>query len=109
MKSLSEIIITILVFFFTTITSLSGQTNNPNLVTIENGASFEASSVYKNIGKASNIGRDILNVRWETDKETVGAWIKISWDKPQKIKEMWLVNKATPYDIVFDEFMRTGN
>jgi len=109
MKSLSEIIITILVFFFTTITSLSGQTNNPNLVTVDNGVSFEASSVYKNIGKASNIGRDILNVRWETDKETVGAWIKISWDKPQKIKELWLVNKATPYDVVFDEFMRTGN
>jgi alpha-mannosidase len=109
MKSLREIIIAILVFHLATITSLLGQTINPNLVTVENGASFEASSVYRNIGKASNIGRDILNVRWETDKELEGAWIKISWDKPHKIKELWLVNKATPYDIVFDEFMRTGN
>ena len=41
--------------------------------------------------------------------EKAGAWITVKWNKPQKIRELWLVNKATPYDVVLDPYMRTAN
>jgi len=50
-----------------------------------------------------------MQARWETVNEKQGAWISINWETPQEISELWIVNKATPYDIVLDPYMRTAN
>ena len=55
------------------------QAQNPNLVTTENGVSYEASSANPNPpsrGRALNLGREAFQSRWETDKEIEGAWVQ---------------------------------
>ena len=74
------------------------QNDNPNLITVEKVVSFEASSTFPQLA-AMNIAGDSLLVWWETDKEKEGSWITIKWNEPQKIRELWIVNKATPNDI----------
>ena len=101
----------ILILFALSI-SIIAQDDNPNLLTGGNRVSFEASSTFPNppsMAPPSNVADERLQLRWETDKEKEGAWISLKWDEPQKIRELWFVNKATPYDIVLDPYMRTAN
>jgi alpha-mannosidase len=110
----------ILVLLFALSFSLIAQDDNPNLITTTtkeritrgNGSTFEASSRFpdkESMSTPFNIADEKLQVRWETNKEKEGAWISIKWDKPQKIRELWIVNKSTPYDVVLDPYMRTAN
>lgn len=88
------------------------QDTNPNLITRRNRVSFDASSMFPSpasMAPPSNVADERLQLRWETDKEKEGAWISINWKEPQKIRELWIVNKATPYDVVLDPYMRTAN
>lgn len=92
--------------------SITAQDDNPNLLTGKNKVSFEASSTFPSpasMAPPANIADQRLQLRWETDKEKEGAWISVKWNEPQKIRELWLVNKAIPYDVVLDPYMRTAN
>ncbi|GEM_PF-815543 len=85
---------------------LSGtEIQNPNLVTLANGASFEASSVLSNpptLGRPANIAREIYEKRWESNNEKEGAWISVKWGKMQTLKELWIMTRSKPYDIAFE-------
>ncbi len=88
------------------------QAQNPNLVTTENGVSYEASSANPNPpsrGRALNLGRDAFQSRWETDKEIEGAWVSIKWEKPQTIRELWLITKSWGYDMTLEPAAERGN
>lgn len=56
----------------------------------------------------ANIAHEKLQLRWEAD-EKEGAWIEVQWKDDQKIKELWIVNKATAFDFFLDPYMRTSN
>ena len=102
----------ILVLLFALSISIMAQNDNPNLIADGKIASFDASSIFPSPASMAppyNVSDGRLQLRWETDKEKEGAWISIKWIQPQKIKELWIVNKATPYDIVLDPYMRTAN
>ena len=85
------------------------QQDNPNLITRGNRLSrgsritFEASSKFTgptyNTYEPSRVLGERLQSWWETDKEKEGAWISLKWNEPQKIKELWIVNKASLYDV----------
>jgi alpha-mannosidase len=51
---------------------------------------------------------DILQASWETDKETSGAWLKITLPREQRVEELWILPKPLPYDLVLDPYMRGG-
>ena len=85
----------ILVLLFALSISIMAQNDNPNLITEENGVTIEASSVFPGMTSTS-VSIDRLQDWWETDNEKEGAWISIKWNEPQRIKELWIVNKATP-------------
>ena len=88
------------------------QAQNTNLVTTENGVSYEASSANPNPpsrGRALNLGREALQSRWETDKEVEGAWVSLKWEKPQTIRELWLITKSWGYDMTLEPAAERGN
>ena len=88
------------------------QAQNPNLVTTENGVTYEASSANPNPpsrGRALNLGREAYQSRWETDREIEGAWVSIKWEKPQTIKELWLITKSWGYDMTLEPAAERGN
>ena len=102
----------ILVLLFALDFLVNAQSDNPNLITGTNRVRFEASSTFPSpasMAPPSNISDERLQLRWETDMEKAGAWITVKWNKPEKVRELWLVNKATPYDVVLDPYMRTAN
>ena len=108
----------ILILIFALSIPIMAQNDNPNLITRGNRSSrgnrvtFDASSMFPSpasMAPPSNVTDERLQLRWETDKEKEGAWISIKWNEPQKIRELWIVNKATPYDVVLDPYMRTAN
>ena len=37
---------------------------------------------------------------WASNGEKAGAWIKLSWDKPQKIDRVWLFDRPNTLDQV---------
>ena len=39
-----------------------------------------------------------ITKEWAANDETAGAWIKLSWDKPQKIDRVWLFDRPTTLD-----------
>jgi len=101
---------TLILFLIISISTIA-QDDNPNLITGANGVSFEASSTFPVppwMAPPSNIAHEKLQLRWEAN-EIEGAWIRINWDEPQKIKELWIVNKAVPFDFKLDPYMRTSN
>jgi alpha-mannosidase len=88
------------------------QNEQVNFVSPKYGVTFDASSADLNpqfLGRPSNLAKDILQLRWEANNEKEGAWVSINWPKPQTIKELWIIGKAKPYDIVLDPYMRTAN
>jgi len=101
---------TTVLFFVISILALA-RNNNPNLITGAAGVSFEASSTFPVplwMAPPANIAQEKLQVRWEAD-EIEGAWISVKWNEPQKFKELWIVNKAVPFDFKLDPYMRTAN
>ena len=69
-------------------------------------AHLEASSTYPGYyvmgavnGDVGGCPGDILD-EWASHGETVGAWIKLSWDQPQRIREVWLFDRPNPQDQV---------
>ena len=87
------------------------QNDNPNLITGEKGVAIEASSTFPIppwMAPPANIALEKLQLRWEAD-EIEGAWISMKWNEAQKIKELWIVNKAVPFDFKLDPYMRTSN
>ncbi len=105
-------IIGTLIFIWGIFPKIMAQNETPNLVSSIYNVSFDASSADLNpqfLGRPSNLAKDILQLRWEADNEKEGAWVSISWPKQQKIKELWIIGKAKPYDIVLDPYMRTSN
>ena len=110
MKNDRKILGTIVFFFALSFMGIA-QGDNPNLIAAEKGATFEASSTFPVppwMAPPSNIAHEKLQVRGEAN-EIEGAWISIKWDEPQKIKELWIVNKAVPFDFKLDPYMRTSN
>ena len=88
------------------------QAQNPNLVTADFGVTYEASSANPNPpsrGRALNLGREALQSRWETDKEIEGAWVSLKWEKPQTIRELWLIAKSWGYDMTLEPDAERGN
>jgi alpha-mannosidase len=84
---------------------------NPNLVSNDFGVSYEASSANPNPpsqGRALNLGREACQVRWESDKEVEGAWVSVKWEKPQTIKELWLITKSWGYNMTLEPDAERG-
>lgn len=85
-----------------------------NVDLLKNGklALITASSTFPD-PPGSNSPYQILEERpqahWETNEELEGAWIMVKWNEPQRIKELWIINKAAPYDFLLDPYMRTAN
>ena len=105
-------IIAISFFLVTLSLPVLAKDNNPNLITKGKSITIEASSTFPSplwMAPPENIADNRLQMRWETDKEKDGAWIIMKWNQPQTIKELWIVNKATPYDFLLDPYMRTAN
>lgn len=105
-------IIGTLIFIWGISSLLLAQNENSNLVSAKYEVSFDASSADLNpqfLGRPSNLAKDILQLRWEANNEKEAAWVSINWTKPQTIKELWIIGKAKPYDIVLDPYMRTSN
>ncbi|MGV8139764.1 MAG: glycosyl hydrolase-related protein [Mangrovibacterium sp.] len=100
----------LLTFIFCVFELLHAQ--NPNLVTGEFGVTYEASSANPNPpsrGRALNLGREALQSRWETDNEIEGAWVSIKWEKPQTIKELWVITKSWGYDMTLEPDAKRGD
>jgi len=87
------------------------QAQNPNLVSDDFGVTYDASSAYSNPpyrGRAKNIGNNVLQMRWESENEREGAWVSVQWEKPQTVKEIWIMTQSHPYDIVLESDMEEG-
>ena len=56
-----------------------------------------------------NVCGDNLQVGWETEKETSGAWLELDFGRERPVRELWLLAKPLPYDIVLDPYMRGGH
>ncbi len=80
--------------------SLLAQQQNPNLITADR-VKLEASSAHVD-APPKRLLNGRLTSAWETNNERVGARLRIGWDKPQTVKELWIVNKPSPYDFLLD-------
>ncbi len=108
MEIKKRILINLMFVLALSITAMA-QENNLNLITPQNNITLSVSSSSEPFYGASNIASERLQVRWETVSEKEGAWIKIDWETPQKIKELWIVNKSTPYDFDLHTYTTDGN
>lgn len=94
-----------------TATAASGKEPNPNWADPRLGATATASS-HSQVPTwgylPSNVFGDLLQGSWETDNETVGAWIEVKFPEARSIRELWFLSKPVPYDIVLDPYMRTS-
>ena len=84
---------------------------NPNIADPKRGATATASShsLTPSWGYVpENVLADVLQTSWETDKETSGAWLEISWGEERTVEELWILPKPLPYDLVLDPYMRGG-
>ena len=85
--------------------------DNPNLADGSYGAIVTASSVQESPPfsyRPTRVFGPNLNSCWETDTETRGAWLEVSFPEEQTVGELWLLAKPLPYDIVFDPYTRGG-
>ena len=76
---------------------------NPNWASLDRKASVRASSHVADPpwGYApSNIfGGDLMSA-WEADTQTSGAWIEIGFPETRSVREIWVLSKALPRDIL---------
>ncbi|MBN1422347.1 MAG: hypothetical protein JXP34_26465 [Planctomycetes bacterium] len=69
-------------------------------------AKVEASSTYPKYDPKGAIDRNPggfpgdISQEWASEGEKAGAWIKLSWDRPQAIRRIWLVDRPNPLDQV---------
>jgi len=77
------------------------------------GATAKASSYVENpAGPPGNfsLGKSVLGetleLGWETETETVGAWLDITFPDMAAVRELWILAKPIPYDIVLDPYRR---
>ncbi|MCK9220863.1 MAG: glycosyl hydrolase-related protein [Bacteroidales bacterium] len=87
------------------------EAQNLNLLTPGNGVTFDASSAYPvppSRGRPANIAREVYQMRWESNNEKEGAWIRVKWEKVQTIKELWIMTKSKPYDIALEPDQKDG-
>ena len=83
--------------------------DNPNLADPALGATASASSVSKLSSFSfapSMVFGENLSSNWESDTETRGAWLEISFPEEKSVREIWLLTKPIPDDIVEDPYMR---
>lgn len=76
---------------------------NPNWASLDRKASVRASSHVADPpwGYApSNIFGDDLMSAWEADTQTSGAWIEIGFPETRSVREIWVLSKALPRDIL---------
>lgn len=81
---------------------------NPNLAAPGYGARFEASSEDRD-HQVKYLYDARLTHRWETEGETRGAWVEVRWDRPQSLRELWIVNQPTPFDLLLEPESRTAD
>ena len=82
---------------------------NPNLADRRLGATATASSTTPDRGHfPASVFGNVLQTGWETDKETGGAWLEITFREEQSVIEIWVLPKPIPYDLVLDPYMRGG-
>ena len=79
------------------------------------GATAKASSYVENpAGPPGNysLGKsvlgDTLELGWETETETAGAWLEITLPDVAAVRELWILSKPIPYEIVLDPYRRGG-
>jgi alpha-mannosidase len=85
--------------------------DNPNLANASLGATLSVSSFQQSPPFSYTPGEVLsnnLNTSWETDTETRGAWLEITFPEEKTVDEIWLLAKPHPYDIVFDPYTRGG-
>jgi alpha-mannosidase len=84
----------------------------PNWADPRRGASAGASSVDNSFpgGYAPiNVCGEVPQLGWETETETRGAWIELDLGAERPVRELWVLSKPLPYDIVLDPYMRGGH
>ncbi|MBZ5563542.1 MAG: hypothetical protein LAP13_14120 [Acidobacteriia bacterium] len=97
--------------FLLSAAEMTGVAENPNLADPKLGATATASSHSDTPTWGylpTNIFGDILQTSWETDKETAGAWVEITFAQEQTVSELWILPRSLPYDLVLDPYMRGG-
>jgi alpha-mannosidase len=79
------------------------------------GATAKASSYVENpAGPPGNysLGKSVLGeipqLGWETETETAGAWLEITFPDVAAVRELWILAKPIPYEIVLDPYRRGG-
>lgn len=85
--------------------------DNPNWAAPERGATVKVSSLKDNPPWGfvpANVFGENLNAGWETDKETSGAWLELTFPETRAVREVWILSSPLPYDIVLDPYMRGG-
>jgi len=95
--------------------------SNPNLADPTLGAKAAASShsttpswgylpenVFDRLGGPGLVPASTLQTSWETENETVGAWVQINLAEERMVSELWILSKPLPYDLVLDPYMRGG-
>jgi len=80
---------------------------DPRLGTVAGASSIDTSSTPGGYAPI-NVCSDIPQSGWETDKETSGAWLELDFGRERPVRELWLLAKPLPYDIVLDPYMRGG-
>ena len=76
------------VFFYF---SLNAQISNINLLDIGSGCRIDSAS--SNASQAFKTITNNMEEAWNTTNETSGAYIKITFDQPRVIKELWILSQ----------------
>ena len=87
------------------------EAENPNWADPKLGATVRASSYFENptvnpgeFSLAKNVLGEgywqgySLQVGWETETETVGAWLEIIFPEERVVRELWILGKPLPYE-----------
>ena len=78
---------------------------NSNWADPELGATVRASSYIENpagppgnFSLARSVLGETLQLGWETETETAGAWLEITFPDAHVVRELWILAKPIPYD-----------
>lgn len=84
---------------------------NSNWADPKLGTSVKTSSFVENPPwgfEPNNVFGEVLQTSWETDTESEGAWLEVHFNEARPVREIWLLPRPLPYDIVLDPYMRGG-
>jgi alpha-mannosidase len=86
---------------------------NSNWADPERGATARASSYVENptgppgnFSLATSVLGETLELGWETETETARAWLEITFPEACVVRELWILAKPIPYEIVLDPYRR---